>query len=244
MTTAVEPAFIGRRTELDRLRLRLSGVHGGEARTVLVSGEAGVGKSRLLREFTAMARRAGAHVLHGSCDEYLGDAMPYLPLTEALDGFEREHGPAAAALGGPSYQLLAGLFDGTGQPPADALGTQHQVFLAVRRMLDHIGADAPVVLVVEDLHWADVSTLGLVGVLARARPEGRRVMLVCSHRPSDSDGVRDTPLWQMLSNADFLRRVEHFPLPPFTELELRQFLAGIATGDGVTPTAFDAVHGA
>ncbi|MGI5243746.1 helix-turn-helix transcriptional regulator [Dactylosporangium sp. CA-139066] len=224
MDHRAEPAFVGRGEELDRLRRRLADVRDGEARTVLVSGEAGVGKSRLLREFSAIARQAGAHVLHGSCDESLDGEVPYLPLTEALEGFGREHGRAAAELGGPSYTMLAGLFDGTGQ--AGALGTQHQVFLAVRKMLDHIGERAPAVLILEDLHWADPSTLGLVGALARAVPEDRRVLLVCSHRPVAA--MLDTPLWKLLGNADFLRRVEQFPLPVFTKAELRRFMTDIA----------------
>ncbi|GAA4256191.1 helix-turn-helix transcriptional regulator [Dactylosporangium darangshiense] len=224
MDRMAEPAFVGRGEELDRLRLRLADVRDGEARTVLVSGEGGVGKSRLLQEFIALARTAGAHVLHGSCDESLDGTVPYLPLTEALDGFERDHGDAAGELGGPSYAMLAGLFDGTAQ--AGPLGTQPQVFLAVRRMLDHIGDRAPAVLVLEDLHWADPSTLGLVGALARARPEGRRVLLVCSHRPVGA--MLDTPLWKLLGNADFLRRVEQFPLPVFTKTELRRFMTDIA----------------
>ncbi|MEV4517394.1 AAA family ATPase [Dactylosporangium sp. NPDC049525] len=222
-----DQTFVGRAEELERLRLRLATVSGDNlAKTMLVSGDAGVGKSRLLREFTRIARDSGAYLLHGSCDEHLGGLMPYLPLMEALEGFDRDHGTAKAKeLGGPSYSLLTDLFNGTGQPAADGLGAPHQVFLALRRMLDQIGAERPVVLVVEDLHWADLSTLGLVSALARARPEGRRTMLVCSHRPSDL--VRDTPLWGMLANADFVRRVEHMTLPAFTEQELRQFLGDI-----------------
>ncbi|MGI5244999.1 helix-turn-helix transcriptional regulator [Dactylosporangium sp. CA-139066] len=221
-----EPAFVGRGDELDRLRRRLTDVRDGEARTVLVSGEAGVGKSRLLREFSAIARTAGAHVLHGSCDESLGESVPYVALTEALEGFGSEHGDAAGELGGPSYAMLAGLFDGTGRPAP--LSTQHQVFLAVRRMLDRIGERAPAVLILEDLHWADPSTVGLVGALARAQPEGRRVLLVCSHRPIAA--MLDTPLWRLLGNADFLRRVEQFLLPVFTKAELRRFMSEVVGG--------------
>jgi DNA-binding CsgD family transcriptional regulator len=218
--------FVGRDDKLQHLRHRLGEVGGDSvAKTVLVSGEAGIGKTRLLREFAGVAEASGAHLLQGSCDEQLGATMPYLPLMEALEGFERKHGPGGAdVLGGRPYTLLSELIYGTGQ----AAGAPHQVFAALRGMLDRIGDDAPVVLMFEDLHWADLQTLGLVTALARARPEGRRLLLVGSHRPSHL--VRDTPLWGMLSNADFLRRVESLPLSAFSPEELRQFLTVVSDG--------------
>lgn len=214
--------FVGRVDKLEKLRLRLANVDGDRlAKTVLVSGDAGIGKSRLLEEFADVVKESGAHLLRGSCDEHLSESMPYWPLMEAFDGFKREYGAQRAAeLGGPPYELLSRLFNATEQPAAE-LGAA-QVFLALRQMLDRIGDDAALVLMIEDLHWADLQTLGLLTALARARPEGRRLLLVGSHRPSDL--VRDTALWKMLSNADFLRRVESLPLAAFTPQELREFL--------------------
>lgn len=211
--------FVGRETQLNLLKLRLTEVRDGRARTVLVGGEPGVGKSRLLSEFARQARADGAQVLSGACEEHFGDPMPYGPLLEALETFGREHGAARAAeLGGPAYQKLISFFDLGGA----SMSAPQQILLAVRRMLDDIGTKAPVVLIVEDLHWADPSTLDLVRHLAQARPEGRRLLLIASYR---ANPPRGKPLWQMFAGIAFLRRTERFELPAFTLQEMREFLA-------------------
>lgn len=229
MNDGADLRFIGRQDQLELLTRRLADARQGLAKTIVVGGEAGVGKSRLLREFGDTARGAGAHVLWGSCEEYFGSPMPYAPLIEALEGFAREHeDEQAAMLGGPAYASLTRFLGLTGELPADSMGSQQQVFLAVRRMLDHAGTGAPVVLVVEDLHWADASTLDLVRHLAQAPADGRRLLLVCSHRSSEL--VRDAPLWRLLANPGFMRRVERIQLPVFTKAELREFLDVLGAG--------------
>ncbi|MFC3987120.1 helix-turn-helix transcriptional regulator [Actinoplanes siamensis] len=210
--------FIGRENELGLLRRRLIEVGRGRAATVLVGGEPGVGKSRLLGRFAGTARETGAYVLSGMCEEHFGDPMPYGPLLEVLETFGREHGAhRAAELGGPAYPRLRSFFELDG----DSMNAPHQVFLAVRRMLDDIGSHAPVVLILEDLHWADPSTLDLVRHLAQARPEDRRLLLVGSYRAPR----RRDPLWQLFAGTTFLRRTERFELASFSLAEMRQLLA-------------------
>jgi hypothetical protein len=215
-----ETVFVGRRSELERLAQRLGDVRNGLAKTVLIGGEAGIGKSRLLSTFAESARGAGAHVLSGACEEYFGSPLPYGALIEALEGFRREYadGERAATLGGSAYLSLMRLFELTG----DAMTSPHQVFLAVRRMLDRIGEDAPTVLILEDLHWADRSTLDLVHHLAQARPDERRLLLVGSYRSADLN--RGDPLWQLLASSAILRRTERLELGAFTRPELGEFL--------------------
>src|SRR3954468_2268452 len=165
-----EVPFVGRADKLDLLSLRLADARRGQARTVLIGGEAGVGKSRLLSRFAETARQAGGHGLTGTCEEHFGDPTPYGPLLELLETFKRDYGPLRAAeLGGPAYDRLAAFFDLDG----DSMSSPPQVFLAARRMLDEIGGHAPVVLILEDLHWADPSTLDLVRHLGQAHPENR-----------------------------------------------------------------------
>jgi DNA-binding CsgD family transcriptional regulator/tetratricopeptide (TPR) repeat protein len=215
-----ETALIGREREMAVLTERLDEVCAGAARTVLIGGEAGVGKSSVLSAFAERARAAGAHVLSGTAEEYFGDPMPYGLVLDALEGFVRDYGAARAEqLGGPAFPVLTRFFDLGGDP----MSSQQQVFLAVRRMLDHVGADAPVVLALEDLHWADPSTLDLVRHLGQARPEGRRLLLVCSYR---SIGVeRDAPLlWQLLGSAAFRRRTERIELDRFGLDEIRRLV--------------------
>jgi DNA-binding CsgD family transcriptional regulator len=214
-----ESVFVGRADELGLLRRRLAEAGRGTARTVLVGGEPGVGKSRLLSEFALQARGSGAHVLAGTCEERFGSPTPYGPLLEALEMFGREHGAARAAeLGGSAYQKLTVFFE----LGSDSMGAPQQVFLAVRRMLDEIGAEAPVVLILEDLHWADPSTLDLVRHLGQASPEGRRLLLVGSYRANPPRGEL---LWQLFAGTTFLRRTERFELAPFTLAEMRELLA-------------------
>jgi DNA-binding CsgD family transcriptional regulator len=223
--------IVGRTAELELLSQRLADAHRGQARTVLIGGEAGVGKSRLLSRFVQTARESGAHVLTGACEEHFGDPMPYSPLLEVLETFRHDHGARRAAeLGGPTYHQLASFFE-LGSGP---MSNPQQVFLAVRRMLDHIGSTpAPVVLVLEDLHWADRSTLDLVRHLAQADPDDRHLLLVCSYRSRELR--RGDPLWQLLAEPTFLRRTERLDLPPFGQADLAEFLAGVAGGQ-VDPT--------
>jgi|GEM_PF-64883 len=224
--------FVGRESELELLSQRLADAGNGQARAVLIGGEAGVGKSRLLRRFADTARQSGAHVLVGSCGENFGDPMPYSPLLDVLETFGREYGRRAIEVGGPAYAHLVDFFDlGSG-----SMSNPQQVFLAVRRMLDAIGTHAPVVLILEDLHWADPSTLDLVRHLSQAHPDGRHLLLVCSYR---SRGLRrGEPLWQLLAGATFLRRTERLELQPFDRAQLQQFLAG-ASGAPVNPKLVD-----
>lgn len=224
-----EAEFVGRTDQLELLTRRLTDARQGQARTVLIGGEAGIGKSRLLSRFADSARAAGAHVLIGAGEEHFGDPMPYGPLLEALDTFGREYGEhRAAELGGDAYGRLTAFFD----LGADSMSSPQQIFLAVRRMLDGIGADAPVVLIIEDLHWADPATLDLVRHLGQTRAERRRLLLVASFRSGGL--VRDDPLWQLLASPTFLRRTERIELPAFTRAELHRFVSSI-TGEDVDP---------
>ena len=181
--------FVGRDLELQQLRGLLDQAADGRAGTVVLGGEAGVGKSRLLAQFAAQAEKDhGAHVLRGACMDLGGGLIPYLPLVESLRLLVRERGEPEirAAVTDTTWDDLAHLvsdFTGTAvAAPPDAAPSgsgQLRVFGAVLRMLEHLGRSAPVVLVFEDMHWADQSTLDLVSFLAR-RLSSERALLVCS----------------------------------------------------------------
>lgn len=203
--------FVGRAAELETLTRHLTAVRAGTARTVLVGGDAGIGKSRLLSRFAAGARESGVPVLTGTCEEHFGDPMPYGPLLEILEVFGREFGADSEA-----YRRLNDFFDRRD----DQISGPQQVFVNVRRMLQQVGV--PLVLIVEDLHWADPSTLDLVRHLAQARPEERRILLVGSYRTVGLG--RGDPLWHLLASPNFARRVERIELRPFTLPELEELL--------------------
>ncbi|HET8951013.1 MAG TPA: BTAD domain-containing putative transcriptional regulator [Solirubrobacteraceae bacterium] len=171
--------IVGRAAELERLDAALTAAFDGHGTTALISGPAGIGKTRVAAELARRARGRGATVLTGRCIDVVGAAVPYLPLIEALRPLRE-----TSAL--DALPELARLLPGAGAlPPAAAYRnageTQLRLFSSVLTVLDRLAADAPVVLVLEDLQWADGSTLDLVAFLARAI-QGGRVLLLATAR--------------------------------------------------------------
>jgi predicted ATPase/DNA-binding CsgD family transcriptional regulator len=146
---AAAGSLVGRAAELALLEAALTEAAAGRGGAVLVAGEAGIGKTRLAGELAERARRAGATVLRGRCIDLVGSGLPYLPLLEALRPLR-----GSPALG-----------DLTGGLNADATDSQLHLFEAALAVLDRLGEEGrPLLLVLEDLHWADASTLDLVGL--------------------------------------------------------------------------------
>jgi DNA-binding CsgD family transcriptional regulator len=168
--------FVGRAGELGELDRALGAARAGTGAAVLVAGEAGIGKTRLAAELARHARGAGFEVLLGRSIDLVGTELPYQPFAEAL-----------RPLGKPWR---------AGRP---APGSQLRVFEETLALLTGRAAAAPVLLVLEDLHWADTSTLDLIVFLAH-NLDDRRVLLLATYRADDpasaprvrrlADGVR------------------------------------------------------
>jgi predicted ATPase len=161
-------SFVGREEELRRLERGLQSAAAGEPATLLIGGEAGVGKTRLVHEFAGRVGRE-AQVLLGSCIQLGGGGLPYGPIVDALRPLARNLDPAELdELLGPTSDDLTRLLPGaTPQPSRPLAGAvseyaQVRLFELVLRFLDRLGRRRPVVLVVEDAHWADRSTLDLL----------------------------------------------------------------------------------
>ncbi|MEY9893390.1 DNA-binding CsgD family transcriptional regulator/tetratricopeptide (TPR) repeat protein [Catenulispora sp. MAP5-51] len=239
MTTAER--FVGRDHELQRLKVLLDQAAGGRAATVVLGGEAGVGKSRLVAQFMARAEKDHqAHVLRGACIELGGGLIPYAPLVESLRLLVRDRGEKQirAEVTDSAWDDLAHLvsdFTGTAAaavPDAVPSGSgQLRVFGAVLRMLEHLGRSAPVVLVFEDMHWADQSTLDLVSFLAR-RLSSERALLVCSHRAELLPGHA---LRVLLAEPEFHRHVHPVALRTFSEDELADFIGELLPDTSTPP---------
>ncbi len=159
----------------------------------LVSGGPGSGKSRLVRELAHEVARDGAVVLYGGCDSVV--RTPYEPVLDALGHLIRHRQtldlePALAAVGPELVRLLPDLPDAIGELPArraaDPDTERHRLHSAVADVLAAAGARAPVLLVLEDMHWADGSTLLLVRHLIRAGVEAR-MLLVATFRDVEAD---------------------------------------------------------
>jgi len=177
--------FVGREEELEKLRALVPRGAGEGRRIGLVAGEPGVGKSRIVREFAAEAAADGALVLYGACDAAV--RTPYGPFVEALDQLLRVTDPAELreALrggGGELTRLLPDLPTLVGDLPepvaADPDTERHRLHTAVAELLAGVGADRPILLVIEDAHWADTPTLQLIRFLARVAWDARLVLLM------------------------------------------------------------------
>lgn len=203
--------MIGRGLDLEALRdeLREVGQHGG-LRAVVVGGEAGIGKSRLLAEFLAGADDA-ATVLLGRCVDLGNDGAPYAPFASILRRLIELRGLdtvlAAAGHGaGVLSVLLPELADDSAVP---ARTGAERLYELVTVLLETLSADRPLVLAVEDIHWADTATLELLRFVVRMAERGR-ILVVLSYR-SDEVG-RGHPLRSYLAELERTRRLTRWEL--------------------------------
>ena len=218
--------LVGRRQELSALSAALAAASGGHPAGVLLSGDAGVGKSRLVAEAVERATAAGFTVLVGRCLDTAEASLPYLPFTEivgALAAAEPDLVAGHAAL----RHLLPGGSAGD-RPGAENrdLG-QLRVFDAVLSVLDDLSATVPVLVVLEDLHWSDRSSRDLL-VFLLSRLAGQRVVVVATYRTDDLH--RRHPLRPVLSELVRLPRVERIDLAPLDAARLARALAAPRRG--------------
>jgi DNA-binding CsgD family transcriptional regulator/tetratricopeptide (TPR) repeat protein len=207
--------LIGRTEQIAALTRLLGVARAGQAAAVVVVGQAGAGKSRLLQELERRATDDGAVVMRGSCMDLGTAVIPYVALTEALRRFARDRtAEDVERLGGRPASALRDLLSGAG--PAGA-GSPALVFGAVLQLFDHIGAHQPLVMLLEDLQWADPSTMDLLTYLTRAMTT-ERVLLVGSVR---EDKQHSDHLEALLTRGAF----ERIDVPLFTRDELRRFAA-------------------
>lgn len=225
-TRSVSPVFVGRADELAVLTDALTRAAGQEPQAMLIGGEAGVGKTRLTEEFLCEADRRGAVVAVGGCVEIGAEGLPFAPFSTALRTLHRllPEELAAAAFGQEDElaRILPELGD-TPRGPHDEESTA-RLFELTARMLERLAADRTVVLVLEDLHWADTSTRHLLSYLFRTLVSGRLV-IVATYRADDVH--RRHPLRPLLAELDRLRTVRRIELSRFNRAEVRRQLSGI-----------------
>ncbi|HEV2253625.1 MAG TPA: AAA family ATPase [Streptosporangiaceae bacterium] len=217
--------MVGRDGELGRLLSLLDDAEAGRSVVALVSGDAGVGKTRLIGEVTRLAAGRGFIVLSGQCAE-LGDSVPYLPLADALRGAAQSTGVRDALSSRPALSRL--LPEGGEGPIADSDRSglaRQQMFGGVLGLLAELAAAAPVLLVLEDLHWADASTRDLVTFLSRMLHR-ERVALIGSYRTDDLH--RRHPLRPVVAELLRLPSVIAVDLAPLAPSALAEHLTATA----------------
>ncbi|MFI5814131.1 AAA family ATPase [Streptomyces sp. NPDC051643] len=236
-TRSVSPVFVGRADELGVLREALARAAGGsgsqasdtggEPQALLLGGEAGVGKTRLIEEFATVADREGAVFVCGGCVEIGADGLPFAPFSTALRALRRLLPDELAAAAAGQEDELARLLPELGEtdrgrrPDEEGMA---RLFELTARLLERLAADRTVVVALEDLHWADASTRHLLAYLFRTLRSGRLVV-VATYRADDIH--RRHPLRPLLAELDRLRTVRRIELGRFTRAEVGRQIAGI-----------------
>ena len=245
MVRASSPILIGRSDEAGHLRAVLARTAERRSSTTLISGEAGVGKTRLVSDFVEHARATGAEVLEGGC-VLLGDgALPYAPVVEALRGLVRRT-PAEEldALVGAGRSELARLVPDLGSVTEDlrsglSIGSgQGRLFELLLSVLQRLADRSPTVFIVEDLHWSDQSTRDLLGFLVRNLRDVP-VMLVFTYRSDELH--RRHPLLPFVAELTRTPGVERIELAPLDGVQSAELLRAIA-GRDLEPALVESIH--
>ncbi|MGI8627508.1 MAG: helix-turn-helix transcriptional regulator [Geodermatophilaceae bacterium] len=217
--------LVGRAAELEQLRSAVRGAREERPSTVLLAGDAGVGKTRLLRELGKWAAGEDLSLLVGHCVDLGELGLPYLPFTEVLATLKRDPDPAITDLMAAHPGVVSLLSDQPGpaggdseQPdrvaPAPAGSGQRQLFDAVAALFFELAALRPVLLVIEDLHWADQSTRDLLRFLI-SRFTDQRLVIIGSYRTDDLH--RRHPLRPWLAELARVDVVDRLVLNPLAD---------------------------
>lgn len=221
--------FVGRTAELEELRQALRGAAEARPALILLGGDSGVGKTRLVGELERRPAGDGVTVLRGEGVEQEEGDLPFAPLTSAFRPLVRGRHPAFEAIAPGSRAELAALLPGLEtdddrSPERDDPSAQLRLFEALLELLDVLGQEQPVLLILEDIHWADRSTRTFAAFLARSL-RSERVLVVLTYRTDELH--RRHPLRPLLAELERLENVRRIELAPFDRGELSEVLADI-----------------
>jgi class 3 adenylate cyclase len=232
----LSPVLVGRQEELSQLEDALLSANRGDGRFVLLGGEAGMGKTRLATELTKRARKLGCDVLWGSCSD-AELALPYLPFVEAVGNHlgDRDTAVVRADLGsaaGELAQLFPQLAEGPPTTPAgDPAQAKLRLFESVVTLLELWARDRGLILVLDDIHWADGSTRELLDYAAR-RLVRSRVMLLATYRSDELD--RRHPLTRTVQTWRRAGLAETVAVSGMTPRNVAEMIAAILNADDVS----------
>jgi predicted ATPase/DNA-binding CsgD family transcriptional regulator len=218
--------LVGRSDQRSRLRTLLDEVISDGSRFVIIGGDAGVGKTTIIEAFAAdlfgpLADRK-AQLIRGQCVPLGGEGLPYAPIVGTLRDLVAQHGReqvlAWAGAGGPALGVL--LPDLTGGPP-ESDSIRLQLFEAVTQLWERASEHSPLVVILEDIHWADESTRHLLRFLARALTDAS-VMIVASYRTDEL--TRRHPLRPFLAEIGRLAGAVRVDVPSLNRAEVAELL--------------------
>lgn len=237
----VRGQLVGRERELAETNRLWSHAASGEGTAVFVSGEPGIGKTRLVRELMGVAQATGARVLADGC--HVEGGPPYAPLAGMMrEAFEDPAGPAI-----PEF-ILADLLTLAPHlrphyphippnPPLDPQFEQQRVFDSFTTWCETLAAHTPMLLLVEDVHWADGGTLALLRHLTR-RARKARLLLVMTYRDAEVELDQAHPLNAVLHDLNRERLAEHIRLMRLSREHTRDMLAGMLSTAGDITSEF------
>ena len=243
--------FIGRQQELAVLTVALDDALSGRGCLVMLAGEPGIGKTRMAQELAVLAEQRGARVLWGWCYEHRG-APPYWPWIQCIRSYvdtedtgqlRQDMGPGAADISEILPELAVKL-EGLEKPPAlDPEQARFRLFFSITTFLKNISRSQPLVLVLDDLHWADESSLLLLEFLAR-EISASPVMIVGAYRDNEVSGSH--PLVQTLGSLvrePHFQRVQLGGLSRVEVGELVEARVGVSVADTAVDTLYQRTEG-
>ena len=247
--------LVGREDELSSLKAQLALLTSGQRQAVFVTGEAGIGKTALVDAFCALCQQAGsspgATVVRGQCVEGFGRKEEYYPLMEALGQL------CASPDGERACRILARVAPvwlsalGRDPDPTARAAARHTASerMAAERMpgelceaLEELAAEKPLILVFEDLHWADDSTLHLISALARRRAQSR-LMVVATYRSQDVQKMsREHPLKRLKPDLLMRHLCTEIALAPLPRTAVKELMSRELKQEELPPGLGTFVH--
>ncbi len=242
VTVAAEGPFVGRAEDLERLRAALARAQGGRQQIVALTGEAGVGKTRLAAQLAIEAHADGVRVLHGRCDEEA--VIPYQPIAETL----RQYVAAAPddelrrLAGSQIARLVPSLRDrlpDMPQPEAiEPAAERYLLFESVAALTTAISRQACSLVVLDDVHWADPETVLLLRHLARNAEQAMRLVLMTYRANEVEPG---SPFADLIAELERDRLLETLPVQPLEPDALGELVDAL-TGAPADPGLGRAIH--
>lgn len=222
--------FVGRDGALSQMRSWLEKIRNGERQLVFVTGEAGIGKTALVDTF---ARFVGfdqnIRIGRGQCLEQYGTSEAYLPILEAVEHLCREHEQVVDVLRAHAPLWLLQMPSLLSTADRELLNrevsgaTRERMLREMADALDHITSDQPLVLILEDLHWSDYSTLDLISYVATQRGPAQ-LMLIGTYRPVDVT-VSGHPLKAVKQELIAKQQCEELPLAYLSSNAIAKYLS-------------------
>ena len=245
-TDHAQPGFVGREREMHVLTAALGAAVAGHGRMVMLVGEPGIGKTRTAEELAAIARERDAQILVGRC--YEGDGAPaFWPWVQIVRGYLRERdaaalrrvmGAAAADIAQIAPEVRELLSDAPTPPALEPEQGRFRLFDSMTTFLKKAGQDQPLVLILDDLHWADHSSLLLLQFVAREMHDAR-LLILGTYR--DADFGRSHPLTQTLGDLARVAMCQRISLRGLKTVDVRHFIEA-TTGVRPADTLVAAVH--